>query len=980
MNICDILGDAITYPELDQNGKDVQKLTSSRAEFYSLRYDQPSPDKILYRHQELTKRLMLNFDRMMIIHRPGVGKTCSMVGTSEYFHEIMLGIAQGFDAMQELALPIQRCLVVTRKSLVDNFKEEIVNKCTTRYKVTGDGKYKALRQKMLGSWYKIMSYEAFYSQFREKMNNLEALKTTIRDNWSNTLVFFDEIHTVKLAENIVGATAAAGKRKDELESIQLIDIFINNIEYSKVFLSSGTFMVNAPSDFGEFANLIIKDKFSPDTDWNKIDIDVFNRHMRGYITFMETPIVPVDLTFVGNPVTMTETFVVKMVQMSPFQTEKYLEEFNKSERRSFNTRLLNISAFAFPDNVPSDCVGDKGTQSATLGRPRRGDVRADKYDKMICNEMKEYVSKKENIQRSSPLFVFIIETSIASKYKSFVYGNMVVNSGVVLLARCYQTYGFSALSGSETIEWLESNPGNRYVLVTGDENEDVMRNKLAIFNHPNNIYGKYCKIFTASKVAREGISLDSVLNVFLPEMWNYSNMVQAMSRAYRLTSFDRLKRDTPNVLLKFNVYKMASVLPDTYPLDKNVSLHMYNIIARKEREIDRIDKFCIRVDVVCPLNIKYNDRNRNLVCFPTGDEISPDSVTHSNIFNYGSLYTSMFSSDVTRMIQSTQMTSFSIVQFEETFKDKYSLSEIMAVLDSMHTNHIPVFDKFGTPLYVAYEDGYILFQPFYTVNRYDTAYYSQMIPLIVKLDTSQLLTKTIVAQASEVTLERVKSANKEEAIVLIESIVPNAKDILDYYSLFVFEINWPARAIEQYKDAIIPTAARRGRANTFAEDKQPKYFNIMVPSGLPNEPVENKVWVHRLADLQFGSTAAGKHNLSTILTKYISNIRIFDKGMWRNADYFERAVLNAVFAQRYEAIAKDIVSLPIYGTLINDDLRIVELAKYPKGRSTDTISPVDLARYLQHFGVIEKDMLKPDAILKLKDAMVRVNAIITIYM
>ena len=181
------LADLIEVNAIDLTNN-VQEIITKRGEFFSLRYGQETPGK-LFRYQEIVKRLMIALDRMMIYHRPGRGKTCSMGGGSEYYHSILLNILDTFDYTQKTAMKLKRVFIVTRAALVERFKEELYRVCSDRYTVqdtqmSKDGvmvklrasQYKVIRDNNLG-WsnlreneddrlgYTIMSYGDFENMF-----------------------------------------------------------------------------------------------------------------------------------------------------------------------------------------------------------------------------------------------------------------------------------------------------------------------------------------------------------------------------------------------------------------------------------------------------------------------------------------------------------------------------------------------------------------------------------------------------------------------------------------------------------------------------------------------------------------------------------------------------------------------------------------------------------------------------------------------
>ena len=174
------------------------------------------------------------------------------------------------------------------------------------------------------------------------------------------MFMFDEVHMVKQVDD-GGIDQVEDVSK---ETINIIDRVISSVDNSKAFLSSGTFIVNQSSDFAQFANLIIRDKFPANTDWSNMDIETFNHHMAGYISYMEeTQVDGVTIEFMGEDITIKgETFKAVPLYMSEYQASVYREAMEKNKGKNekagggFYTNLRNVSQFAMPKDLPKNCI------------------------------------------------------------------------------------------------------------------------------------------------------------------------------------------------------------------------------------------------------------------------------------------------------------------------------------------------------------------------------------------------------------------------------------------------------------------------------------------------------------------------------------------------------------------------------------------------------------------------------------------------
>lgn len=227
------------------------------------------PDKgQLYNHQEFAKLYMKNNDRVLVISKPGTGKTCTSIGVSEYFSDIYFNDVK--------IARITNCVILTRgKTLAKNFENEILNVCTKKGKYTIDenitGQSRKVRKaRLLSKFYTFKNFQSFANE----LNNMTEID--IIQKFSKTLFIVDEVQNIPLESGKSGLYETYYK-------------LFNLLETSKIMLLSATPIVNDPREFVQIMNLILpKDKKLDEKSikWNSLTSLDF-KNIQGYILFSE---------------------------------------------------------------------------------------------------------------------------------------------------------------------------------------------------------------------------------------------------------------------------------------------------------------------------------------------------------------------------------------------------------------------------------------------------------------------------------------------------------------------------------------------------------------------------------------------------------------------------------------------------------------------------------------------------------------------
>lgn len=147
-----------------QDDANFQALISNKEEFKefaSLPAEQISEvRRDLYRHQKFFRRYMRFYDRVLVLDRPGTGKTCKVIGAMEYFQKNRSEIRQFF-------------VIVPNDAIKDDVRNQIICFCSDkeRYQepieenmikrnIKDSGKKKSIN-KFLGKYYNVMTHGEF---------------------------------------------------------------------------------------------------------------------------------------------------------------------------------------------------------------------------------------------------------------------------------------------------------------------------------------------------------------------------------------------------------------------------------------------------------------------------------------------------------------------------------------------------------------------------------------------------------------------------------------------------------------------------------------------------------------------------------------------------------------------------------------------------------------------------------------------------
>lgn len=266
MELEDLIAD---YPFLDEV-PDFQGMMQSKQEFYELSATtDETPPNPYYKHQLLFQRMMGVYDVCLNIPEAGTGKTCSFAALAEYCKK---------------HLPhIKRAVVVCGEKQLQDFKKQLVMKCTNGVYIT-EGVRKAKNQRgkssamtsALKDFYAFITYEQLTRETEEKYPIGNPIwngerwivdSALIRDSnkklgedYSGTLVLFDEIHFSRIEEKKHGFTGKGSNREPSGRIRQYLTIWrISHLAFrSKRLFFTATPVTNTGSEMIYLLNLIYR--------------------------------------------------------------------------------------------------------------------------------------------------------------------------------------------------------------------------------------------------------------------------------------------------------------------------------------------------------------------------------------------------------------------------------------------------------------------------------------------------------------------------------------------------------------------------------------------------------------------------------------------------------------------------------------------------------------------------------------------------
>jgi superfamily II DNA or RNA helicase len=800
MNISDFIP---SYPYIED--PEFNRKISNLKEFNDI-----EEGSLRWRHQELVTRYAgphTAYDRHLIYHTPGTGKTCAAVDIIE-------------DTFKHNPDIKRAVIVVPNETLIQQWKDSIAFICSgknSRYipehyystdpeNELSDQEKKNRLNKEISRFYTLETYEKFQNNIR-------------KGGYTNTIVVIDEAHNIKLT---------------------LYDDYYNFLHrISKVILLTGTPMIDNAKEIAGLLNLLlpVKDKIDPST-FDKTylkngkliedkanDLEPKIRGMVSYVTSNED--FPTKEAVGELWEGVTNYIKVYKTEMSDFQTEGYLaawkqyqetikgpdEKKYKKDRDTVYLQTIAALTFIYYSTAKKRYIW--GTDVTVMEDPKTKEViNKDALMNQAGTSIRpKYVKDlKENLAKYSSKLAAIVKIAQDNpKDPIFVYNDDVSGAQGCI----FQSAVLRDVFGIKT----------DYMIGTNATKHDRIKKR---FNDITNRDASNLQVLFGSRTVGTGLSLINAKHaIIVTPHWNISTTDQALARAIRADSLNWLPKSE-------RIIKTYYLVADNPKIDvaKNTDAIILKHAESKDVAIKSVERFLKKVAWDCKLNYKtnyvagiansrecdYDDCEWKCYGFPENESSESDadaededeSESESENDNAGN-WILFYSEDRKKILEKTIIEFFqknSVIDINEiTNNNPIDKKLIILILEDFIVKNKTIRNRYGVEVYIRYDGEYLYLSDnlnneqisdvWYTdkpyINRYTT------LTEIVDRDTIKNDNITCDDPYSMKSKTRVKTA---EILYVLNITKPNEKisEALEKFSKDFFTIDGTAvHTLEKYE-------------------------------------------------------------------------------------------------------------------------------------------------------------------------------------
>lgn len=612
---------------------------------------------------------------------------------------------------------------------------------------------------------------------------------------------------------------------------------------------------------------------------------------------------------------------------------------------------------------------------------------------------------------------------------AFVYGEFVEGSGAIVLALCFEGMGFvrynestsmflgvggaavkPVCSGSEADadnrrvrpDILSRQQGGplRYALLTRDTLDAKFHSMMEAMNSYENRHGDYIKVLISSRVGRDAINVNNVLQIHLiGSEWNQSSIYQAMSRGIRATSHDdlikeeqerlRAERGDPTAAhVTVKIYKHAAVALDE--AGSSIDLQMYRMAEYKDRSIKRIMRIMKQCAIGCQVHYNRNVRPGDVDGTPACDydvcryECADPPPTEEDYSTYDVLYAGEIVTDAIAEIinvyrQRNALTLNDIATLLPHYRRKY----LIMALERLITNKTPLIDRFGYTTYLREDKGSFYLDRSYPTGipaSYAMSYYTQGIIGIEQESLANIVVRLEAGEHREVLAEletldpqdpqfnaRLGAISIEGQATILEEVImrslrgnrtPFTNAIINRFQRMIFAINEPVTELNKVYEQVAQRRPRRGRKRNPETKRRIKKINPITvdETRIVRDETTELVYLHTLYSQvinQTGYATTARFNKGEGRTRLLKPSEIDDG--WRDLNEIELPVYNAFIQIEIAKRNRPFEEQGIYGFILPDKkFRI-------RDRLTEAAGAADDARKIKR-GKVCETWYRPDLI------------------
>lgn len=673
------------YQYEPQDSPHFQTYITSKYEFKQLASDvrEPIPKRgSKFKHQELILRFMKAYDRLLMIHDTGTGKTCSALGPAESFRKEWIDASIDYTQTYLNGQPgnIKRVIIFTKSgTLEDEFKQQLVCKCTDyetyeqKFERTraGRGATKA-RNNRIKAFYDFEHYRSFGNRISKQPK--EGVINFLKELYSNTLIICDEIQDLITKDRDVSRE----EKEEDKSAYEALYTLFHYVPDIKVILMSATPMIDKANEIIPVMNLILPLDQQLDNGLNldTVTLEQLEPYFRGRISFVRGLDTGAVVEYQGQDVAPNYHNIIYPSILTGIQKQVYENVTN--QRDSFESAARQASMFVFPDGSNGKKAFEKYTKPKADGWFEwvNDSILLEQGIKPLIPEIRDLNDLKQYSAKYATMIQLIINRD-GSHFAYFDFKQVGANLFGMLL----ELFEFERYSGSQSafnktaaggkINYCSASadegsillkPKRRYAVITSATPINNRNNILELMNSPLNIDGDYIKVLLVSEVAKTGINVNNVRTGHLAgPAWNYSNTYQALSRFIRATSHINLvereaeRLGIPISEVKIPVYVYQHCIIDPEDTTDTVDVSMYKASETKDHKIRRIMRFMKQCAIDCQIhsrrNIRPTDRPGSAVCdYQSCNYVCVDPApTEIDYSSYNAIYSH---GEVTNVIES----------------------------------------------------------------------------------------------------------------------------------------------------------------------------------------------------------------------------------------------------------------------------------------------------------------------------------------
>lgn len=209
----------------------------------------------------------------------------------------------------------------------------------------------------------------------------------------------------------------------------------------------------------------------------------------------------------------------------------------------------------------------------------------------------------DNLKKYSTKYHLLLQNIKKSKGPVFIYSNFIAG-GILPLTFILELNGYKRYNGDQPFlqsSYKSTEKMGEYIFFTGSERKSVAK----YLNKRENMVNEPVKVFICSAVANEGLNLFGYRESHILDPWyNMSSMEQTIGRCIRRRSHLHLPAEERNVV----IYLYAGVFGGKLKEIESYDLHVYNIVEKKAINTGTIQKIIKENAIDCAILKKNNTR------------------------------------------------------------------------------------------------------------------------------------------------------------------------------------------------------------------------------------------------------------------------------------------------------------------------------------------------------------------------------------